>query len=431
VRLRVGAPFVRSRHPRLHSWKGAVCLSAALCIFLVGCGSSKSSTSSGTSAPTTGGSSSPTTAGTTGDPIQVGTIMTASGLSGDPLFETIAHVWEEWTNAHGGVNGRPVHLTILDDAGNPATGLTDAKQLVQQDHVVAIIGSTSADAESWLTYTNGAQVPVIGGTSAFYPEAGAYAFPASLSVLNGTLAAVELAQKIGAKKVANFYCAESPQCSQGANYFKEVATTAGMGTYNAAVSSTAPDYTAPCLSAISAGVNLISPGTSDTVLVAIVKACTQNGYKGPFLAPGNGNPSWDADAALAKAQIYSTNYVWNWNDTTTPAQQAYYQAIHQYDPSMLTSPAYTGYLQVIWAGMQMFVAAAEAANLGANGSSADVVNGLYMLHNETLGGLIGPITYQRSDKNHVGDCYFVNELQNGKWIDPFGSQALCVTPTAA
>ena len=39
--------------------------------------------------------------------------------------------------------GHPVKLTIIDDKGDPATGLAAAQKLVQQDHVIAIVGQAA------------------------------------------------------------------------------------------------------------------------------------------------------------------------------------------------------------------------------------------------------------------------------------------------
>src|SRR5258708_22074352 len=133
--------------------------------------------------------------------------MAASGPLGDPLFMTAAKTWVKWTNAHGGINGHPVHLTLLDDAGDATTSLSEVKQLVQQDHVVAIIGSNSPVATSWSTYIKQVKVPVIGGTSAFFPGEGPYFFPAALAAGCAAPVTVQVPHTAGAKKPAWLYSA--------------------------------------------------------------------------------------------------------------------------------------------------------------------------------------------------------------------------------
>jgi branched-chain amino acid transport system substrate-binding protein len=46
-------------------------------------------------------------------------------------------------NANGGINGHPIKLYIATEQTNPAQIAADAKQLVQTDHVVGIVGNTS------------------------------------------------------------------------------------------------------------------------------------------------------------------------------------------------------------------------------------------------------------------------------------------------
>lgn len=43
-------------------------------------------------------------------------------------------------NAHGGIHGRKINLIALDGQSQAAVGLADVKQLVEQDHVTALLG---------------------------------------------------------------------------------------------------------------------------------------------------------------------------------------------------------------------------------------------------------------------------------------------------
>lgn len=353
--------------------------------------------------------------------------MAASGPYGDPLFTTAANAWVKWTNAHGGINGHPVQLTLLDDAGDAATSLSEVKQLVQQDHVIAIIGSNSPVATAWGTYIAQAKVPVIGGTSAFFPGEGNYFFPAALGAAEAAPIAIALASRVGAKKLAWLY---SPGFGAPGE-MTQLAGAAHLPLYQAEVAVTAPDYTASCLAVKASGADLIAVASTATALEAIAKACVQNGYTGSFLAPGNADPSWSSDSDLSKAPIYSIDYTWPFQDQTTPEQTSYFQALNKYAPGALSSPEYNVYVQILWAGLQMFAAAAKAANIGPGSSSADLVNGLYSLHDETLGGLIGPVTYNRADVSHGDGCYFVSKLSSGQWTDPFGGQAQCLATSAS
>jgi len=124
---------------------------------LAGCGSSKSSSSSSggasSSASSTaatsssGGATADTSAcGTkpgvaaTGTPINIGTIDTkqpGTDFSDGPNMIT---AYFDCVNANGGVNGHPLKLFVEYDQTQPAQVAAAAKQLIQTDHVVGIVG---------------------------------------------------------------------------------------------------------------------------------------------------------------------------------------------------------------------------------------------------------------------------------------------------
>ena len=83
----------------------------------------------------------------------------ASAYKTIPLAE---QAYYQYVNAHGGVNGRKINFTILDDAYNPAQTVPLTQQLVQQNKVFAIVGSlgTAPGLSVW-GYTNSHKVPQV------------------------------------------------------------------------------------------------------------------------------------------------------------------------------------------------------------------------------------------------------------------------------
>ncbi|HEY2266946.1 MAG TPA: ABC transporter substrate-binding protein [Streptosporangiaceae bacterium] len=138
-------------------------LAAALALTgaaLAGCSSiSNSSTStSGTtpagSASSNAGSASPATVDTsqcgskpgvkaTGTPIALGAIATNQPGTSFTDIPNMAKAYFDCVNANGGINGHPVKYYIETEQTNPAQVAADAKQLVQSDHVLGVVGSTS------------------------------------------------------------------------------------------------------------------------------------------------------------------------------------------------------------------------------------------------------------------------------------------------
>jgi branched-chain amino acid transport system substrate-binding protein len=127
-------------------------------IALAGCGSSSSSSS--TTAAATGNSSSSTGSTTssagaststsacgpkpgvtaTGSPINIGTIDTKQPGTDFSDGPNMIIAYFDCVNANGGVNGHPLKLFVQYDQTQPAQVAAAAKQLIQTDHVVGIVG---------------------------------------------------------------------------------------------------------------------------------------------------------------------------------------------------------------------------------------------------------------------------------------------------
>jgi branched-chain amino acid transport system substrate-binding protein len=73
-----------------------------------------------------------------------------------------AKAYFEWLNAKGGVNGRKIEFTTLDDGYEPARALQNAKQLVEQNKVFALFNTlgTANNLAIW-DYTNQQKVPQV------------------------------------------------------------------------------------------------------------------------------------------------------------------------------------------------------------------------------------------------------------------------------
>jgi branched-chain amino acid transport system substrate-binding protein len=129
---------------------GAVALAAA------GCSSSSSTTTSTatSSSPASTATSSATTVNTsqcgtkpgvaaTGTPIPLGGIVTNQPGTSFTDISNMANAYFACVNANGGINGHPIKYYIETEQTNPAQIAADARQLVQTDHVVGIVGNTS------------------------------------------------------------------------------------------------------------------------------------------------------------------------------------------------------------------------------------------------------------------------------------------------
>jgi branched-chain amino acid transport system substrate-binding protein len=130
---------------------------AAAALALAAAGCSSSSTTAGGTASTPAGSSSSAGAGTvsssqcgtkpgvkaTGTPIPLGTIATNQPGTSFTDIPNMAKAYFDCVNANGGINGHPIKYYIATEQTNPAQIAALAKQLVQTDKVVGIVGNTS------------------------------------------------------------------------------------------------------------------------------------------------------------------------------------------------------------------------------------------------------------------------------------------------
>ena len=106
------------------------------------------SNTTGSSTPTTAGSGTGTAVtssapGVTKNSIIVGSLATASGPLAGQFNQLTPGVkaYFNTVNAAGGVDGRKIYLKYeADDTGSPTDDTTQARNLVEQDHVFAVVG---------------------------------------------------------------------------------------------------------------------------------------------------------------------------------------------------------------------------------------------------------------------------------------------------
>src|SRR5690349_2046712 len=142
---------------RHNAARRTILLAAALALAAAGCSSSSSSSTGTTGSTPAAGSSSSAGAATvdtsscgskpgvkaTGTPIPLGAIATNQPGTSFTDIPNMAKAYFDCVNANGGINGHPIKLYIATEQTNPAQIAADAKQLVQTDKVVGIVGNTS------------------------------------------------------------------------------------------------------------------------------------------------------------------------------------------------------------------------------------------------------------------------------------------------
>lgn len=96
--------------------------------------------------------------------IKVGAVLAVTGPAsflGGPEARTLEMLVEE-LNAKGGIKGDKIKMIIKDTSGSPEKAISFAKQLIEEEHVVAILGpSTSGETMALKKIAEDAKTPLI------------------------------------------------------------------------------------------------------------------------------------------------------------------------------------------------------------------------------------------------------------------------------
>src|ERR1700722_1047082 len=391
---------------------------------LAGC-SSASSSSSASSASAGGTASTGSTSAAA--PLVIGVMGSFTGVASGSTADAqvLTQDWVSATNASGGINGPPIQAIYLDDLNTPSTALTNAEQLVNQDHVKAILDLSDDQESTWAKVPDAAKVPVIGqaesptfGTDANFYSVGTTVEP----LIWGELKAATLAK---VSKVGALYCAEIASCSETVPLITSVGKPLNISlAYSAKVSSSAASYTAQCLGAKGAGANGATVVAASNTALNVAASCATQGYKPVWVTTaGEMTTPWLQQSAVngAIGDVQDAP----WFDDSIPATKAMQAAIAKYSPSVTTSQAFGAVASIGWAAGLVFGYAAAQAHLTPSSPSTDVITALDTVKNNTFGGFTPPLTYTAGKPAQV-PCSFIAGISGGKWTEPIGLKTVCM-----
>lgn len=374
-------------------------------------------------------SSSGSTAGSKA-PLIVGNVESITGplASTDGAPVSGIKAWADWTNAHGGIDGRKVDLISLDDAGSPATSVTDVRKLILQDHIEVLLDGTPVDS-SWASLVEQYKIPVIAYLFNSTPNSYYFA-PGTPLVPTGNNGAFKAAKDEGGSRLAFLYCTEVSACSQAVPVAKSAAKTYGLTfAYATGISASAPNYTAQCLAVKKANADIINVYDSAQVQLNVATSCAQIGYKFRILSSDiNFQNQWLSNSAANGA--ISEVPVFPFSDDSTPATRDYHQAMDKYEPSVVKSQNYGAAQAAGWTAGEEITVAAQLGKAGVGGTptSAEILKGLFAMHGNTINGLAPPLTYShQANENSMINCFFVMAIKNGAFTEPYGLHPQCLS----
>ena len=385
-------------------------------------------------APVPGGATTPATpdrsASSPGTPIVLASVGPYSGPIGvvvRPLLEG-TQVWVKAINARGGLAGHPVELVVYDDGGDPARHRGAVQEAVERRKVIAFLSlsvgaSGSAGSSDYITSK---RVPVIGGDGS--GADGAYYvspmfFPQVSSdetlYLHWVASAVRQGSRTGKKKVASIYCAEATPCTRVGKAFS--AYTAAFGgelVYTSQASLVQPDYTAECLNASRAGAEIVNLALDTNSFGRFASSCRRQGYR-PIFSTGGPvlqdrlaeDPNFDG--------LIGASTSFPWFQSGTPASDEFQRAMAQFGKGLVPG---TATAQGWTSGKLLERVVAKA---GDPTTSNALLEGLWSIKDDTLGGLTYPLTYVRDQPAARTSCGFDLVIKGGKWASPDGYQLHC------
>jgi branched-chain amino acid transport system substrate-binding protein len=379
-------------------------------------------TGSDPAAPATPGGAAPAGAKSK---LVIGSFGTSSGPIGAVFapVQTATRAWVADVNARGGLDGHPVTVLYADDGGDGARALAIARRMVEQDKVLFFLNLyqvTTSDAV--IPYLEQKKVPVImsgGGLPdedhsefVFNPMVGGDLGWVSIMVES-------LRAQSEKRKVAVLYCRETKACPNGLRRMKENQDKQGVQVvYEAEVSIAQPDYTAEVLQARNSGAEVLANIADAASGVRIIRSALRQDWRPVFLATQAANDDVTAKAPDLKGLITVTQGTSPYMDG--PYMADYRDAVAKYVPGGPLG----GTGAAAWAGVKLVEKIAPA--WGAIPTTQNVIDSLYALKGETLGGLIPPLTFPKgNDRTRVNLCGVPLKFDGEKIRAPLGNKFHC------
>ena len=373
-----------------------------------------------------GGVLSQTAGASTPDTLEIGFICSCTGPEASTISQTApaAEAWASWTNAHGGLEGHKVQLTVKDDGYNPSTSLTDAESLVQQNHVLAIIDNSDED-QAWANYAKQQGVPVLGDTDTEAGYTNSDFFTPGMTFNNSSAAEADAMKKAGVTKVADVYCAEVAICAQSVPLLSAaLKKVGGSVVYSAAIGFAAPNYTAQCLAAKQAGAKGMEVGDASGVVVKVASNCASQGYE-PLEFGGDGtvSKSWLTTPGMQGNVDVQPDVPWFVHDAGTKEM---YEALDKYAPAVPSGPNMGEVVVQDWSELIEFQQAFEAAHPTGTPTAATILKGLYALpKGTTLGGIAPPLGGFVKGKPANNTCFYLMGINDGKFVTIDNNKPVC------
>jgi ABC-type branched-subunit amino acid transport system substrate-binding protein len=384
--------------------------------------------SSSTGGPKTSGTTAGTTAGATTKTVTIGVLtdLTGEAASGNKTTPEGIKAGVFYAKDHG----FNIKYVVADTQTSPASALSAAQELVEQDHVVCVIAISSLTfaASSFLTKSD---VPVIGAAE----DASEWVASANMFPVTGRLDAAVVATTAG-----KFFKLEgvtslgvlgysiSPQSADAAEGDAVSAQSAGLkaGYTNASFQFGSTNVQPIALAMKSAGVNGVTATVDPNTGLLLVTALKQSGadIKVALLPTGYGG---DIEQAGSNALSLAQNVYFLSQLEPVEMHTAATEEFQKYlsDAGVSGDPTYAEY--EAYASMTLLVQALEA--VAGTPTQANVLAALSKITDFNAAGLFGnqsiDFTSHTPESIGPGECEYVTKLSGSAFKLVPGADPIC------
>ena len=372
--------------------------------------------------------SSPVSPSSRGSVVILASVGSYSGVPGTVFVPLLrgAQLWARYVNEQGGLNGHPVKLLPFDDGGDPARHRALVQEAVERYKAIAfLINGDPLTGQAGAGYITEKRIPVIGvvggsdwasGSPMYFPQM------ANAEQWGKTMVPTIAARAIpaGKKKLGTLSCVDAPACSTQDGYIAKYAKEHGFDhVYRGRASIAQPDFTAECLAARNAGVEVFYVMEDQSSIGRVATACSRQGFRPVYAIISPTVVDQQKDDPNLDGMLAASN-VFPYFQTGTPATDEYQRALRGYATGL--DPGQS--VAIGWAAGKLLEKA--AAELPEPPTSEGIVAGLWTLKNETLGGLTPPLTFIENQPAVSPACWFNIEVKKRAWISSDGFQLHCV-----
>jgi branched-chain amino acid transport system substrate-binding protein len=272
-------------------------------------------------------------------PLTVGVSLSLSGDFADPGRAALRgyQLWADTVNAAGGILGRQVQLTIMNDSSNPDKAVSNYRQLITRDKVSVVLGPfstllTAPSAKVADRYGYAFIEPAGGGPSVFAERLHNVFFVQQAPVVRqgAVFADYILSLPAGARpKTAAYAKLDDPFAAPIADYIRTRLEAAGIRTvYQTTYSSNAKNLEPIMARVVAARPDVIVSGTQSDDAYAQVQALVQLRYKPKWLYMSNGaNSPTEFPDKVGPGHVNAIVSSDDWlPDTTSPASANFVRA---------------------------------------------------------------------------------------------------------